>query len=578
MARRLSAIFAADIVGYSRLISLNEQETVDRLNLLYKQLVRPEIENRYGRTVKLMGDGLLAEFSSVIEAVNCAICIQKSLTEREANVADDRRFRLRIGINLGDIIVSGADIHGDGVNVAARLEALSEPEGVCISQSVFDQIQNRVDVTFEDIGPQKVKNIDRPIQAYQWNISGVVNSRKTLSTAGDQTQSIAILPFKGMSADPAHEFLADGISEEISTAMSKIPGLLVLAQQSTQKYKSLPLDVQSVATEQGASHILHGSLRVAGDRVRVNANLIESKSGVQLWAERYDRKLDDVFELQDEISLQIASAMLGEIGEGEMARLRARGTRNLQSWSLHLNATALMRNLSNVSNTEARRLVEQALALDPDYSSAMSTLALTHAMDARHGFTKDRNLSINQAKTAALNAINLDPRNAEAYGVLGFVDNLQGHIKDAIEKFKSALQINPNHAEVCIRMALTLIFNGQPKDALNFVERAKQLSPRHPPWYFGVHGFALRALGQYQQAIPQFQEYGRQVEGFGHVDLAIVYSMMGDLEKAKAEARNILKYRPDFSTNDWSKTQLYSNPDDVQPDVDALKSIGLPVK
>jgi len=576
MARRLSAIFAADIVGYSRLIGCAEEDTVKRLNCLYRELVGPEIEKRNGRTVKLMGDGLLAEFSSVVEAVHCAISIQTAIPVREAEVPEDLRFRLRIGINLGDIIVTGNDIHGDGVNVAARLESLSEPDGLCISQSVHEQVRDRMEVEFEDIGLQQVKNIERPIRVYQWRFSDTVTSRVENTGADTDTLSIAVLPFQNMSAEPAHEFLAEGISEEITTALSKIPDFLVLSQHSTMKYKTRPLDIQRVAAEQGARYILAGSLRASGNRIRVSAQLIEAKTGLQTWAERYDRHLEDVFELQDEISLKIATSMLGEIGEGEMARLRGGGTRDLQAWSLHVNATALMRQVSKESYAQARGLINQALVLDPGYSAANSTLALTHAMDARHGFSDSRAASVALARQAALCAIELNSQNAEAYGVLGFADSLDGKLKEAIDKFETALKINPNHAEVCIRLALTLIFDGQPEKAVKLAERGKRLCPRYPPWYSGLHGFALRAAGQYQESIQYFEEYGRLVEGFGHIDLAIVYVMLDDLEHARTEADEILRHHPDFTVGKWAQTQLYGDRDGVQRDVDALLRVGLP--
>lgn len=575
MARRLSAILAADIVGYSRLMGTEEERTMERLRSLYKELVHPAISSRRGRTVKLMGDGLLAEFGSVVDAVACAVAIQNGLPEREKDVSEDRAFHMRIGINLGDVIVQGNDIYGDGVNIAARLESLADPGGICISQAVFEQTQGRVAVEFEDVGDKQVKNISRPIRVYTWH-NGCSAALKSAPQRTDQTPSIAVLPFSSQSTDASHEFIADGISEEISTALSKCADLLVVATHSTKAYKDQPLDIDKIAHEQGASHILSGSLRAAGNRVRIGAQLIETKTGVQVWADQYDRNLEDVFDLQDEISLRIATAMLGEMGEGEMARLRGRGTRNLQAWSQHMRAVALMRQVSKENIAEARRWVEKSLELDPDYSAATSTLALTHAMDARHGFSESREESVALARGFAEKALALDADNSEAHGVLGFVANLEGDMENAIAQFRTSLRINPNHAEVSIRLALSLIFNGEAEEAIACCERANRLSPKHPPWFSGVHGFALRAAGRFQDSIEHFEEYGRQVPGFGLVDLVIVYVALGDLEHARSKANELLQHRPDFCISNWAKTQLYSRSKDGHADLEALRAAGLP--
>ena len=572
MARRLSAILAADIVGYSRLMSSAEDRTLARLKTLYRELVRPEIAARNGRTVKLMGDGLLAEFASVVDAVSCAVAIQKGLPQREASLPEADALKLRIGINLGDVIAEGDDIYGDGVNLAARLEGLADPGGLCISQAVHEQVQGRVDIPFEDLGNKQVKNIDRPIRVFRWH-NGVT---PPTCNAPSASPSIAILPFSSQSTDDSHAFLADGISEEIGTALSKCPNLLVVASQSTKAYRDKPLDIDRVAREQGASHILSGSLRASGNRVRIGAQLTDSATRLQVWANQYDRLLEDVFDLQDEISLRIATAMLGEMGEGEMARIRGRGTRNLEAWSHHMKAIALMREVAKSNYLEARRCVEHSLALDPDYSAAMSSLALTHAMDARHGFSTSRQASIDKARDHAKRALEMDALNSEAHGILGFVENLDGNMQAAIEQYRTSLSLNPNHAEVTIRLALALVFNGQPDEAVDCCKRAIALSPKHPPWFSGMYGFALRASGRLSESIPHFEEYGQKVPGFGLVDLIIVYEQLGDQTSAQSKVTELLKHRPAFRISEWAKTQLYSKPEFGQPDLDALRSAGLP--
>lgn len=576
MERRLVTLLALDIVGYSRLMREDEEGTFATL-LARRRIIDKSIAKRAGRIFNTAGDSVLAEFSSPVEAVRCAADIQNANALQNSGPEQDRKMQLRIGINLGDVIDEGGNLFGDGVNVAARLESIAHPDGICISQSVYEQVRDLLDIPFEDIGPQEVKNIDRPVRAYSYSPSGRAKPAQTETVLrSEKNAAIAVLPFENMSGDSAQDYLADGVTEEIITTLSQIPELMVVSRQSTLTYKNQKVDARQIGREQGATHMLEGSLRAAGNRVRVSAQLVDTKSGHHLWAERYDRELDDIFELQDEIAIQIASALQGEILDGEMARLRGSGTKDLKAWEYHIKAIGLMRRVSKVPYEQALSLIRKAIDCDPTYSAALSSRALIHAMEARHGFQDDRAASIALARKFALQALDCDPDNSEAYGILGFADALDHKLDAAIDKFKTSLRMNPNHAEVAARLALALTFNGQTEEAVQVAETGLKLCPSYPPWYAGLYGFTLRANGRLTDSIPYFQEYGSRSPGFGHVDLVIVYVTLGDMDSAHAEVAKVLKHRPKFTISAWAKTQLYSDPKRGKPDIEALRKAGLP--
>jgi adenylate cyclase len=577
LERRLVAILAIDVVGYSLLMRKDEEGTLANL-LACRQLIDKQITEHGGRIFATAGDSVLAEFSRPVEAVRCGIDIQQKMVDRNAARPQESQMELRIGVNLGDVMAEDGNLFGDGVNVAARLESLSEPTGMCVSDSVYEQVRDRLGIEFKDVGDQVVKNLNRPVRAWTWSAleSAPADRVNFDSELVPEVPSIAVLPFENMSGDKEQEYLADGIAEEIITTLSKVPGLIVVARHSTFSYKGQAIDIKKIGSELGVRYVLEGSVRKSGNRVRITAQLVDADNGHHLWAERYDRNIDDIFELQDEMALKVATALQGEIIGGEMARVRGAGTKNVKAWVQHVRGIATMRAITREALLDSRRLVENAAKLDPTYSAPLSTLGWIYSIDARHGFSDSRSASITRAREYANRSIALDPDNSEAYAVLGFADNLDGHLDAAIEKLNTSLQMNPNHAEVTIRLALTLVFNGQPDDAVRVAEKALRLCPKYPPWYAGVYGFALRASGRYDEAIPAFEEYGRLANGFGHVDLTIVYVMTGDMDAARREADKVLLHRPDFTVSAWAETQLYANDDGSQQDRDALLSAGLP--
>ena len=579
MERRLAAILAADVVGYTGLMGLDETGTLRRLTELRQQVLEPLIAEHRGRVVKLMGDGLLVEFASVVDALTCAVAWQTSVAEEEAEADEDKRFLFRIGINLGDVIVEGEDIHGDGVNIAARLEGLAEPGGICVSRTVVNHVKGKVELDLEDLGEQRIKNVPEPVRVYMVVLERPAGGSAS-GAAGNLTlpdkPSIAVLPFTNISGDPKQEYFADGITEDIITTLSKIPGLLVVARNSTYVYKGRSVDVKQVGAEQGVRYVLEGSTRMAADRIRITAQLIDATTGLHIWADRYDRKVDDIFALQDEIAIRIVTELQIELLEGEMARLSGSGTNDIEAWREQVRAVACTHVVTKESYNQARRLAGQAAAIDPEYASPLSTLGWVHWLEGRLGWTDAREVSIAKAQEYANQALELDPQNPEAHGVLGVVHMIEGRHVAAIAQLKTALDLSPSHANLTAYLSVTRTWNGEPEMGINLAQKAMRLSPIYPAWYSGAYGFALRRAGRYDEAIKTLNAYGKRQKGAGHVDLAIIYAETDQIEAARHEADEILRHRPEFAIGEWAKTQMYRDPTDLDCDVSALRNLGLP--
>ncbi|MDX1489245.1 MAG: FlgO family outer membrane protein, partial [Acidiferrobacterales bacterium] len=433
MQRRLVAILAADVVGYTRLMGVDEAGTLRRLTELRQDFLEPLINAHHGRIVKLMGDGLLVEFASVVDAVACALAWQGGVTNR------NKDLRFRIGINLGDVIVEGGDIHGDGVNVAARLEGMAEPGGICLSGDAYRQARGKVEAEFEDLGEQSLKNVAEPVRVYR-----VAASNSNTMPTKDEAEplplpdkpSIAVLPFANMSTDPEQEFFSDGITEDIITALSKIQNLLVVARNSILIYKAKAVDVRQVSREQGVRYVLEGSVRKSGNRVRINAQLINAKSSHHIWAERFDRDLDDIFAVQDEITREVVIALDVRLRHGEQARFWSSGTENLEAWESVRLAMDWLGHATPESPNNARELCKKALDLDPNYAMAWVTLGWVyhHGVDVGLGYTsvRDREGGLESALNCGKRALELDPSCADAFSLLSMCHLSSGEYDQAI--------------------------------------------------------------------------------------------------------------------------------------------------
>ena len=548
MERRLTAILAADVVGYSRLMGEDEAGTLERLKSLRKELVQPKITERKGRVVKLMGDGLLAEFPSVVEAVQCAADIQRGMPGREADMADDRQIRLRIGVNLGDIIVEGSDIYGDGVNVAARLEALADPGGVCISGTVFDHVKGKVGLDFADLGEQEVKNIDQPVQVYRIALESDEGARDTSGTSTvsaapselTDKPSIAVLPFVNMSGDTEQEYFSDGITEDIITELSRFRSLFVIARNSSFHYKGQSPKVHDVGRELGVQYVVEGSVRKAGNRVRVTAQLVEAKSGNHLWAERYDRDLEDIFAVQDELVSEIAATVPGQLDAAAIQRARRRPVENLTAYDHVLRGDWLL--YQDYGSRDALALYEEAIEIDPQCARAYTRLAAFHAYSVFvHGASVEE--AAQMARSLAEKALDLDPSDpavqatvAEAYIMVGEHDLARSHIEKAIK-------LNPNEYIVMHFAGLVLGYLGNHGDALRWLHKMS----RHDPF----SGDALREkvfdifymARRYEDAIEKFRGW-RNPPSHMYAELAAAYAQLDRMDDAQVAMASSERTRP----------------------------------
>jgi adenylate cyclase len=584
--RRLAAILAADVVGYSRLMGEDEAGTLERLKCLRKELVQPKIAERKGRIVKLMGDGLLAEFPSVVEAVQCAVDIQKSMVGREADLPDDRRIRLRIGVNLGDIIVEGSDIYGDGVNVAARLEGLAEPGGIYISGKSREEIRNKLPVAFEDLGEQELKNIPETIRVYRWTAAadpmpGGAGAEAALPLP--DKPSIAVLPFDNMSDDPEQDYFTDGISEDLITALSKIRWFFVIARNSTFTYKGQAVEVTQVARELGVRYVIEGSVRKAGSRVRITAQLIDATTGRHVWAERYDRDLADIFELQDEISQTIAGAVEPELSAAERERAARKAPESLGAWETYQRGLWHLWNFTRDDNVEAQRVLRRTQKLDPNFATAYAFESYSHFLHTLLGFSEVPDQSLAAGLKAAKRALALDDKDAVAYFALGRVYMMQGKHDASVGELKTAISLNPSFAMAYHGLGSALMLSGRLEEAADALDNAMRLSPRDPGSWgtLSYRSMTCTLLRQYEAAA----EWGRRAvhepraaKG-GYWSLAVLASALGNLGQT-AEAREAveeaLRRKPDLSLAFLAKTLPTKHPGGLDPYLDGLRKAGLP--
>jgi adenylate cyclase len=553
MERRLAAIMATDVVGYSRLIRADEEGTLAALKALRADLIDPKIAEHHGRIVKLMGDGMLVEFASVVDAVHAAVETQQAVIDHNSDVPADKRIELRIGINLGDVVIDGDDIQGDGINVAARLEGMAEPGGICVSGMVYEGVRDRIDVPFEDLGEQEVKNIDRPMRVWRWPAVGAEESAPAARGGPlplPDKPSIAVLPFDNLSGDPEQEYFADGIAEDVITGLSRIRWLFVIARNSTFAYKGSAQDVRRIAAELGVRYVLEGSVRKAGERVRVTAQLIDATNGNHIWAERYDRRLTDIFELQDEITSTICGTIGPELDLAEIQRARIKPPNSLDAWDKYLRASDFFMQPTAATFAVAVRHCEEAIALAPEFARAYSRLARIHQMAVTYRLVEDRKQALEVAFAAAQRAVALDDRDAEAHAMVGRVYDLQGRFEDAWPAFDRALSLNPSFAFGQMLFASCHLHAGNPVEALPAMELAVRLSPRDSfRWFMELgQAFALSQLGRHGEAIEHARASiaNRREDFWTHLGLAVVCAQAGDLEAAKTATAEILQLRPEF--------------------------------
>jgi TolB-like protein/class 3 adenylate cyclase len=566
--RRLAAILAADVAGYSRLIGTDEEGTLNRLRSIRAELIDPKITEHRGRIVKTTGDGLLVEFSSVVDALRCATQWQQGMDERSAAAPGDNRIEFRIGVHQGDIVVEDGDIFGDGVNVAARLEGLAEPGGICVSARVQEDAAGRLDLTFDDLGEQSLKNIARSVHVYRVRLSAAENTPTSAPVDGARVlplpdkPSIAVLPFQNMSGDPEQEYFADGIVEEIITALSRIRWLFVIARNSTFTYKGQAIDVKQIGRELGVRYVLEGSVRKAGGRVRITAQLIDAITGTHLWADRFDGSLEDIFELQDKVALSVAGVIEPTLQAAEMRRSAARPTTDLGAYDLYLRALAVFFPITKERIVEALGLLEQALAIDRHYGPALAWAAICHLRLVIDGWAEDPDTSRRKATDLARGALESGENDpgilANATHVLGLFGEDLGAMMGLVDR---ALVQNPSFARGWFVSGVLRLWAGQPDLAIEHVEASLRLSPREPMGVpLHVMGMAYFFKRQFDEAASRLllaiQDHPRFPVPYR--TLASCYAHMGRLEEARAIVARLRGITPLLEPSDLP----FSNPED----------------
>jgi adenylate cyclase len=589
VTRKLAAILAADVVGYSRLIRADEEGTLAALKGLREDIVDPKIAEHKGRIVKLMGDGMLVEFGSVVDAVRSAVEVQQAVAEHQATVPEDRRILFRIGVNLGDVVIDGEDIHGDGVNVAARIEALSEPGGVCVSDSVHGEVRDRLELVFEDMGAQDVKNIDRPIRTYRLLLDGetagsvsAIGSRhyswsaiaasalvlmavvaggwwwvsqpdplekKEPTVEAPKGPSLAVLPFRNLSGVARDGYIADGMTEALITSLSKVPGLFVIARNSTATFKGKPVGVQQVAKDLGVRYVLEGSIQKIGEKLRTSAKLTDTKFGNVLWAERYDSNFSDFFGLQDSVVKKVIVGLQVKLTDGDHARIMSRKTKSLDAWLLRVQAIAEGSKFTREGMYRARELYQAANKADPNWARPLAGIAWTHEWDARRGWSKSKEESIRIGMKLAQKAIDMDAGDPLGYQILGNFHSMIGNIDKGIALKEKAVELAPNNVGALAGLAWLLYRSGQAKRAVNLYRRARRVSPILPWWVHAGEGLASHLDGQHERAVRALKQSIKlnPKRADLHARLAAVHADVGNIDEAKKNVLIALKISPNMT-------------------------------
>lgn len=609
MERRLTAILSADVVSYSRLMGEDEDGTLERLKACRRELVDPAVEEFHGRIIKLMGDGALVEFASVVDAVRCAAVIQRKMAGRDQGVSETQRIQFRIGVNLGDVIVEGDDIYGDGVNIAARLQSIAQPGGICISGTAFDHAVHKADVGFSALGEQHLKNIADPVRVYRVLLApseaGTVAAahqpnRRTMILAtvaallialtaivftwqwpfAPQRPSIAVLPFGDISADAERDYFAEGLTNDLITDLSKISGLLVIARDSAFSFKNKSMNVRQIAEQLNVRYVLEGSVRRAGDAVRINVQLIDATTGRNVWAERYDRDYTDIFALQNEVIERIVSALAVRLSESERTQIARLPTRNLEAYDFYTRAEQKVYSIDYRSLEEALSLYEKATRLDPEFADAHTgyARAIVDVLGFDYQPLMLSAVARQRAYDAAGRGLELNPQSARAYAVLGILQMFDGEIDEAIASVKKAVALDPNGAEAELNFAIVLTYAGQNPEALAAMERVLELDPKPRAQVYDYYGLVLYMNHRYEEAIRAVRTVRpEEPSDLGLEILAMANARLGRMAEAHKAVEAILDRSPSQSLA--TLRVLYSHhrrQEDLDHRLDALRSARLP--
>jgi adenylate cyclase len=619
MERRLAAILAADVAGYSRLMGRDEEATL-RMLTEYRQVMDDLVTAHRGRVFGTAGDSMIAEFASPVEAVRCAVDIQRELGRRAAPLPEERRMRFRIGVNLGDVMAEGGNLFGDGVNLAARLEKLAEPGGILISANVHDQVRGKLAVDYDDLGAQRVRNMAQPVRAYRvrlGELAGPAWLRRLRARPGDVARrwagaaavlvalsalaggagwrfglidgppsdmapqmqamslplpdkpSIAVLPLQNLSGDRTQDYFSDGITNDITTELSKFGSLFVIASNSAFTYKNTPVKVQEVGRDLGVRYLLEGTVNRADERLRINAQLIDAATGHHLWAERYDRPIGDVFRVQDEIIRTVVATLAATVDEAEQRRamekemaIMTAQTEDMSAYDYYLRGRDIYMDYTKEANAEARSMFERAIEADPNYARAYGYLAYTYIQDWRESWTETPDEALETAYELARKAVALDGDDYDNHWSLAVVQLFRREFDEAMAEYERALSLNPNDADVLVEMGEALTYLGRPDEAVEQIERAMRLNPKYDDWYLWDLGFAHYQAERYEEALAALKRIANPANGV-RLMMASAYAQLGREDEARSEMSVFLENAPDW-TIEWEKGGPFKNPADEE--------------
>ncbi|TIP87965.1 MAG: adenylate/guanylate cyclase domain-containing protein [Mesorhizobium sp.] len=573
MEQRLAAILAADMAGYSRLMEADESGTLARLRTHRIELVDPAIAKNKGRIIKTTGDGMLVEFQSVTDAVKCAVEIQQRMKRRNSDVPQERRIEFRIGINLGDIIFEDEDIFGDGVNIASRIEQLADVGGICVTAAVATQIADRLEIAMEDLGEKTLKNISRPVRLYRIGLDSPVlpevEAKRSISKP-----SIVVLPFNNMSGDPEQEFFADGLTEDIITELSRHHELFVISRNSSFVYKNRAVNVREVAEKLDVQYLVEGSVRKIGDRVRVTVQLIDTANDAHIWADKYDRKLDDIFAIQDEVTAAISATLPGRVEAAQRDQLARAKPANMAAYECVLAAKVLHHRSTIEDNERAQTLIGRAVSLDPDYAHAHAWRACILGQAWVHNWCQDRDAVWNDIMVALDRALALDDNDADVHRILAAVNVNNNELTTARYHQERALALNPNYDLVVVQQGELLTWLGRPEEGIEWIRKAMQLNPHHPERFWSHLGKAHFAARQYGEAIEAFMHLST-MDSVQHAFAAACYGWLGDEIAAAAHLGKIRTLDPQFDLDSFIATLHYAQESDVQHVREGLLKAGI---
>jgi TolB-like protein/class 3 adenylate cyclase/Tfp pilus assembly protein PilF len=577
--RRLAAIMAADVVGYSHLMEHDEAGTLAALKQRRREILQPLVAEHHGRIVKVMGDGVLVEFTSAVNAVACAAELQKRMAAANNGLADDRHIVLRIGINLGDVVVEGSDIYGDAVIIATRLEGMAEAGGICVSAKVREEVARKLEIAFEDCGERQLKNITTPVRVYAAAPAPSLPAVRPLPLP--DKPSIAVLPFDDMSDDHAQEYFSDGIAEDLTTALSRFEWLFVIARNSAFTYKGKAVDVRRIGRELGVRYVLEGSVRRSGNRVRINAQLIDAGADHHVWAQRYEREIGDLFELQDDIVASIATTVGPEITLAEITRTRGKRPDDFDAWDHYLRALSAYHRMTKEDVEAAIADLEKAIQIDSEFANAHALLGLCHVHVGMRGWVRPVRPAFERARHWVDQAVRLAPTNPETHQSLAFVLAMTGHAEDAIRVAKIATDLNPNFAEAYAVLGQSLILCGELEGGLAACRMAERGSPRDSSrgtFLYAAMGQGYFFLGDYERAIETSKKgLHHEPSLFGAlIALASTYAQLGRNDEARHYVNELLRHIPRYSLRALRKNPMFVAPDLIEKLVDSMRLAGLP--